>query len=110
MPKDVNSSFDKAAGLIGDRWMLSILRQFLLRSSLSFTELLAAIRGIATNILADRLRTLRSEGILSATAGRSDARRLLYSFTPKGSNLEPVLEAIDQWGKKYHRHDPQKKK
>src|SRR2546421_5490836 len=39
-------SFDKGAALLGDRWTLSILGQFSLRSSLSYTELLVAVRGI----------------------------------------------------------------
>lgn len=69
----------------------------------SFTQLSQAIRGIATNILSDRLRTLVSEGILTVTASESDGRRSLYSLTSKGFDLEPFLVAIELWAKKYER-------
>jgi len=86
----VNFSFDKGAALLGDRWTLSILGQFSLRSSLSYTELLVAVRGIATNILSNRLRKLVCEGVLVVAPSKSDGRKLLYSLTAKGSDLGPV--------------------
>jgi len=76
----VNFSFDKGAALLGDRWTLSILRQFSLRSSLSYTELLVAVRGIATNILSNRLRKLVCAGVLAVAPSKSDGRKLLYSL------------------------------
>lgn len=89
--------------LLGDRSVLLILREFALHSPLSFTQLLESIRGIATNILSDRLRTLVSEGILAVTPSESDGRKLLYSLTAKGFELGPVLAALELWGKKYER-------
>jgi len=97
----VNLPFDKGTALLGDRWTLSILRQFSFRSSLCYTELLADVRGIATNILSDRLRKLVREGILAVAPSNSDGRKLLYSLTSKGFDLGPVLAAIELWSKKY---------
>lgn len=97
----VTSPLENAVALLGDRWVLLILCEFGLHSPLSFTQLLEAIPGIATNILSDRLHTLVSEGILAVTPSESDGRKLLYSLTSKGFDLGPVLAAIGLWGKKY---------
>jgi DNA-binding HxlR family transcriptional regulator len=95
------AAFENAVALLGDRWVLLILREFALRSPLSFTQLLEFIRGIATNILSGRLRTLVSEGVLAVTPSESDGRKFLYSLTPKGFDLGPVLAALELWGKRY---------
>ena len=97
----VNFAFDKGAALLGDRWTLSILRQFSLRSSLCYTELLVSVKGIATNILSNRLRKLVCAGILAVAPSNSDGRKWLYSLTAKGSDLGPVLAAIEVWSKRY---------
>ena len=71
------------------------------RSSLSFTELLKAIAGIATNVLSDRLRVLVSQEILAVTPSESDGRKLVYSLSSKGSALEPVLAELEAWASNY---------
>ena len=81
--------------------MLLILRRLAPNHALSFTELSASIRGIATNILSNRLHRLVSEGILTVTTTQSDRRKLLYSMTPKGTDTKPVLAAIELWSAKY---------
>jgi DNA-binding HxlR family transcriptional regulator len=95
------SPFKRAAETLGDNWTLLIAREFTRRSPLSFTELLKAIRGIATNILSDRLRMLVSQGILAVTPSESDGRKLVYSLSSKGSALEPVLAELEAWASKY---------
>ena len=95
------STFERAAESLGDSWTLLIAREFTRGSPLSFTELLKAIGGIATNILSDRLRMLVSLGILALTPSVSDGRKLEYSLSSKGSALEPVLAELDAWASKY---------
>jgi DNA-binding HxlR family transcriptional regulator len=94
--------FTKATEILGDRWTLLIIREFARCSRLSFTELLEAIGGIATNILSDRLRRLIFQGIVDVTPDESDRRKLVYSLTSKGSALGPVLVEIEAWGKKFY--------
>ncbi len=53
--------------------------------------------GIATNILADRLRKLIEYGIIKAEADPSDGRKLIYSLTAKGIDLAPVLTEMVLW-------------
>ena len=58
--------------------------------------------GIATNILADRLRKLEAAGMIGAEAEEADRRRVSYRLTEKGIDLAPVLLELLIWGA---RHD-----
>ena len=63
----------------------------------TFKEFLNSYERIATNILADRLRRLENYGIISSAPDPSDGRKLLYSLTPKGLDLAPVLTEMVLW-------------
>lgn len=59
--------------------------------------------GIATNILADRLRRLTAAGIVDAEPDPADRRRVIYRLTEKGIDLAPVMLELLIWGAK-HEH------
>lgn len=54
--------------------------------------------GIARNILSDRLAKLVAGDILARTPDAADRRKVVYSLTPKGEALLPVVLALRQWG------------
>jgi DNA-binding HxlR family transcriptional regulator len=83
--------------MLGDRWSLLIVRDMMLRGFRSYKEFLECYEGIATNILADRLRKLVADGILTAEADPSDGRKLIYQLTAKGIDLAPVLTEMVLW-------------
>lgn len=83
--------------ILGDRWSLLIIRDMMLRGFRSYKEFLESYEGIATNILADRLRTLEAHGIITAQKDPSDGRKLIYSLTQKGIDLAPVLTEMVLW-------------
>lgn len=83
--------------MLGDRWSLLIIRDMMLRGWRTFKEFLEGYEGIATNILADRLRKLVAYGILTADRDPSDGRKLIYSLTAKGIDLAPVLTEMVLW-------------
>ncbi len=83
--------------MLGDRWSLLIVRDMMLRGWQTFKEFLEGYEGIATNILADRLRKLVAYGILTTDRDPSDGRRLIYSLTAKGIDLAPVLTEMVLW-------------
>ena len=83
--------------MLGDRWSLLIIRDMMLRGWQTFKEFLEGYEGIATNILADRLRKLVACGILTTDQDPSDGRRLIYSLTAKGIDLAPVLTEMVLW-------------
>ena len=92
-----------ALDLFGDRWTLLIIRDLMLRGEATYGAFLGAGEGIATNVLADRLRALEAAGIVTAAPDPGNRRRKLYSLTPKGLDLAPVILEIIRWSAV---HDP----
>ena len=87
--------------MLGDRWSLLILRDMMLRGHRTFKEFLRSDEKIASNILADRLRRLESYGIIATERDASDGRKVLYSLTPKGIDLAPVLTEMVLWAARH---------
>lgn len=85
-----------AVELIGEKWAFLIVRGAF--NDLHHFEEFQAGLGIARNILSDRLAKLVSGGILQRTPDPSDRRKVIYSLTPKGEALMPVVLALRQWG------------
>ncbi|HEX2713826.1 MAG TPA: helix-turn-helix domain-containing protein [Candidatus Acidoferrales bacterium] len=83
---------------LGDRWSLLIIRDLMVRGLRTFKEFQESGEGIASNILADRLRKLEARGILTAEAEGTDGRRVNYRLTEKGIDLAPVLLELLIWG------------
>ena len=84
--------------IFGDRWTLLILRDLLLQNKRRFQELLQSDEGIATNILADRLKRLEAAGVIDRSSDPADGRKVIYRATEKGIALVPVLLEIAAWG------------
>ena len=86
---------------LGDRWSLLIIRDMMLRGFRTYKEFLESFEGIATNILADRLRKLQAYGIITTERDPSDGRRLFYLLTEKGIDLAPVLTEMVLWAARH---------
>src|SRR5258706_16403444 len=91
-----------AAGLdlIGERWTLLPLRE-LSMGDRRFTDLRAALPGIAPNLLTERLRSLRAIGLITAVELPPPAARSVYSLTEGGRRIEPVLRSVARFGAAY---------
>jgi DNA-binding HxlR family transcriptional regulator len=87
---------------VGDRWSL-LLVEALLPGPRRFNELSEAISGIAPNILADRLRRLESERIVSATPYSERPPRFAYALTAEGAELAGALRLLADWGSRVSR-------
>lgn len=83
--------------MLGDRWSLLIIRDMMLRGFRTYKEFMECYEGIATNILADRLRKLIAHGIIESQPDPADGRKLIYSLTEKGIDLAPVLTEMVLW-------------
>ena len=86
-----------ALDLIGDRWTMVVVRDLFLGKQ-RFDEFLTSPEGIATNILADRLKLLQEQGLLTKTADEEDRRRFHYELTPTGRSLRDVIVPLARWG------------
>lgn len=89
---------------VGDKWSLLIVRDLMFRGMQTYGEFLGAGEGIATNVLADRLKCLESEGILEKSRDPENKRRVLYRLTGKGFDLTPVLLEMIRWSAKHDAH------
>ena len=88
--------------ILGDRWSLIVLRDMMFGNRRHFRELLTkSEEGIASNILADRLRRLVEEGIVSKADDPSHKQKALYSLTEMGIALVPVFAMMGAWGRRF---------
>ncbi len=75
----------------------------MVRGYRTFKDFLESGEGIATNVLADRLRNLEQYGIITAEVEQADRRRVNYRLTEKGIDLAPVLLELLVWGARHER-------
>jgi DNA-binding HxlR family transcriptional regulator len=88
--------------ILGDKWSLLILRDIIFGDRRHFRELLnGSEEGIASNILADRLKTLLAEGVLTKSDDPTHRQKALYSLTEKGIEILPVLAQMAVWGRRH---------
>lgn len=87
----------RAAEVLGQRWTLLILRDLLVEPR-RYSDLRSGLPGIPTNILATRLKELEADGLVVRVARGGSDRSVVYSVTPRGKDLGPVLEAMARWG------------
>ena len=86
----------KATEVLGDRWTLLIVRE-LLGGASGFNELQRGLPGISRSVLANRMRALERAEVVERRTGPK-GRTLEYRLTPAGRDLQPVVQAIGEWG------------
>src|SRR6516164_1318055 len=91
-------SVAKALDVVGDRWTFLIVRDLLLRGACRYTDLRAGLPGIATNLLADRLREMEKAGIVRREEAPPPVATTLFHLTDRGLALRPLLEDLGRWG------------
>lgn len=88
--------------VVGDKWSLLIIRDMMFGNRRHFRELLTnSEERIASNILADRLKRLAEQGIVSKADDPTHKQKAVYSLTEKGIELLPVLAQMSGWGLSY---------
>jgi DNA-binding HxlR family transcriptional regulator len=88
----------KALDAIGDRWSLLIVRELMLVGPCRYTDLQHGLPGIATNLLADRLRQLEEAGVVRRELAPPPVATTLFHLTPRGEDLRPVIRELGRWG------------
>ncbi|MET3913812.1 DNA-binding HxlR family transcriptional regulator [Variovorax sp. OAS795] len=87
--------------IFGDRWSLLIVRDMMFAGKRHFREFLQSDEGISSNILAERLGTLVEQGVLRKSDDPTHKQKAIYSLTPMGIDLLPVVAQIGIWGRKH---------
>ena len=87
---------------LGDPWSLIVIRDLMFGNRRSYGALLSqSEEGIASNILADRLRRLAQSGLLTRTDDPSHRQKGIYSLTEAGIQLTPLLAHMGAWGRRH---------
>lgn len=94
-----------ALELLGDPWSLLIVRDLMFKDRRTYNDFLSGGEGIASNILADRLRKLEDADIIEKRRDPQDGRRFLYRLSAKGVDLAPVLVELVIWSARYEQTD-----
>lgn len=88
----------KALDVVGDRWTLLIVRELMIGGPSRYTDLQHGLPGIATNLLADRLRDLEQAGVVRREAAPPPIATTLFMLTERGEALKPAMHALGRWG------------
>ena len=87
---------------IGDRWSLIVIRDLMFGTRRHFRELLAASEeGIASNILADRLKRLMASGLITRADDPTHSQKAIYSLTEMAIQLVPLIVQMGAWGRRH---------
>ena len=87
---------------LGDRWSLIVIRDIMFGNRRHFRMLLnESDEGIASNILADRLKRLVAAGLLSKAEDPSHKQKSIYSLTETAIQLVPLLAQMGAWGRRH---------
>ncbi len=89
--------FTSALDVIGDKWMLVIVKQMLIEGKETFKDFTESEEAIATNILSAKLKFLEEVGIIIKTKRPDNKKTNLYLLTDKGLALTPILAELATW-------------
>jgi DNA-binding HxlR family transcriptional regulator len=88
----------RALDVVGDRWVLLIVRELLALGPSRYSDLKAGLPGIASSMLADRLRAMEADGLIERRDAPAPIATGVYQLTERGRGLEDVLRALSRWG------------
>lgn len=92
-----NCPFTSALDVLGDKWMLVIVKQMLIEGKETFKDFTESEEAIATNILSTKLKLLEELGIILKTKRPNNKKTNLYLLTDMGLSLTPILVELATW-------------
>ncbi|SHG28558.1 winged helix-turn-helix transcriptional regulator [Ornithinibacillus halophilus] len=99
---------EDALGILVGKWKPIILLNLLKSGTQRFSELKRSMPGITQKMLTKQLRELEEEDIVERTVYPQVPPKVEYSITEYGKSLQPILEAMHEWGTKHTLHKRQK--
>jgi len=92
-----------ALDVLGDRWMLVIVKQMLIEDAMTFKDFVESKEAIATNILTSKLKVLEEHGIIRKMKLPNNRKTSLYVLTESGLSLTPVIVELALWSDRHLR-------
>jgi DNA-binding HxlR family transcriptional regulator len=102
--KAVGCPVETTIAAIGGRWKVLVIHH-LLAGKQRFGELTRRLDGVSARTLTRQLRELEASGVIERTVHQQVPPKVEYALTRLGRELEPVLDAMHQWGEKLERRD-----
>jgi DNA-binding HxlR family transcriptional regulator len=94
--------------VLGDRWSLIVIRDIMFGNRRHYGELMRLnVEGIASNVLADRLKRLVAAGLLSRRDDPAHRQKAVYSLAEAAIALVPVMVQIGAWGRRHTKVSPE---
>jgi DNA-binding HxlR family transcriptional regulator len=87
--------------IFGDKWSLLIIRDLMFSNKCTYNDFLKSEEGIATNILASRLKGLEENGLIEKAVHPDSKAKILYKLTVKAIDLLPIILELYIWSDKY---------
>jgi len=91
-------SVARALDVVGDRWVLLIVRELLALGPSRYSDLKRGLPGIASNLLAERLKAMEADGLVERREAPAPIGSGVYQLTERGRELEDVLRSLTRWG------------
>ena len=91
-------SVARALDIVGDRWVLLIVRELLAFGPSRYSDLQRGLPGVASNLLAERLRVMEADGLIERYEAPAPVGANLYRLTERGRGLQDVVHALSRWG------------
>src|SRR5690349_3680658 len=91
-------SMARALDVVGDRWALLIVRELLTLGDCRYSDLRRGLPGLASNLLAQRLRELEELGIVRRRELPPPVGATVYTLTERGQELRGVVRELVRWG------------
>lgn len=98
-----NCPFTSALDVLGDKWMLVIIKQMLLENKETFKDFTTSDEAIATNILSSKLKQLEEFGLITKSKLPTNKKSIYYHLTDKALDLTPVILELGIWSDKHLR-------
>ena len=93
--------------MLGDHWSLIVIRDLMFGNRRRYRELQTrSEEGIASNVLADRLKRLLRAGLLTKGRDPSHKQSAIYSLTEPAIQLVPLMAHMGAWGRRYTAASP----
>ena len=86
-----------AIDILGDKWILVIIKQMLIEDSITFKDFIESDESIATNILSSKLKCLEELEIIIKKQLPDNKKTNLYLLTEKGLALTPIIVELSIW-------------
>lgn len=89
------------ANLLGKKWHPVVVHRLLDGGPMGFNELQTDVDGVSSKVLSDSLEDLEEKGLVDRDIVNEKPFRVSYSLTDRGKSLQPVIEAMAEWGSEY---------